>query len=222
MQTQAVPLHRERNECMYGDIHLVWYTYGNWPWVGGREHEWAEGHKCSCGNQRFLFTYRVVERPPDEDAPPDTEPVRKPEYRIVCGKCIDFYKNEVIYGELDYSTMTAYVYDMPKPASGRDGDVSDGFGGYVPPGVETNFDVEWFDNSRYTTNYDTGEGEPILWMFDRRKPAGRKGKHRAHWKPAGPALAGLEMGDGDGDTGDRRRRDPGDERIPVRAKRAAK
>lgn len=182
MKTIKLVKKRMRMDVL-GEI-FEWDATGNWPFEGGRNVEWGRGHRCRCGNQRFVVCHRIVEIQPGEEG---GEVKRIHEYSSVCGQCIRFRAGERIIGEVDYATMEAVVYDRPIPPA-QAAAVSD-MNRYIPINTES-FDIDSFDLCKYLPSAvsvcgPVVEAEPAPPMPVRR---GRKGKIR----PTGPTLAGFE------------------------------
>jgi hypothetical protein len=159
---------------------------GNWPFAGGRDFDWGQGHRCRCGNQRFLVCHRIVDIPPDAEG---GETIHLHECRNVCGQCIRFHANEMIYGEIDYATMEAVVYDEPRSPTKASQVGLAAMNRYVPVNTD-NFDIDAFDLCQYVPCpiYVCEPASEVRTAPTKHAKRGPKGKIRA----SGPKLAGFE------------------------------
>jgi hypothetical protein len=163
---------------------------GNWPFAGGRDYDWGLGFRCRCGNQRFVVCHRTVDVRPAEEGG-ETKIIH--EYRNVCGQCIRFQPGEMIFGEIDYETMVAVVYDEPRsPVKASEAGLA-AMNRYVPINSES-FDIDAFDLCKYVPSNACvcAPAPEVRAAPPRPAKRGPKGKIRA----SGPTLAGFEEADG--------------------------
>jgi hypothetical protein len=93
-------------------IDLEWEEVANFP-VGDFKIVWNPLRACPCGKTRFVIT-RAIRSVEIELEGGENEDRREEIHRIVCPDCIDYLREEIIIGELDYPTMTVSLYDRPR------------------------------------------------------------------------------------------------------------
>lgn len=162
----------------------------NWPF-GDVYVSYLPGLRCSCGNPEFAVATRKVETAP---ATEESEAQYRDDVRIVCPRCIRWIKDEWIIGMVDFATMVAVIFAVPRPAPDPrafGGDApADAMDRIIPYGVEF-FDWAWWEDA-WVPPLNWGRAPAPEYVGVERPTMVRGGRRKKGALPPGASLPGVE------------------------------